>query len=135
MDKSIFIIDDYSINLLIAKLTIKQHGFFEKITTYSEAQLALDYVINNQNNHAILPDVILLDLNMPVMDGWEFLDALEELASKLVNEVDIYILSSSLDLRDIQRSKKYVSVNGFLSKPLTTEMLENIMKTSLKTAG
>ena len=132
MDKSIFVIDDYSISLVTANQAIKQHGFFGKITTYSEAQLALDYLINNQNNPAVLPNVILLDLNMPIMNGWEFLEALEELAPNLINLIDIYILSSSVDPGDIQRSKKYTSVNGFLSKPLAQNMLQNMMKTGLK---
>ncbi len=135
MDKQILVIDDYSINLLIAKLTIKQHGFFDTVTTYSEAQIALDFILNNQDRKSALPDVVLLDLNMPVMSGWDFLDAFEELAPNLMNEIDIYILSSSLDSRDIERSEKYSSVNGFFSKPITQEMLAQMMKASLKTAG
>lgn len=133
MDKSIFVIDDYPLNLITANHTIKQHGFFGKITAYSEAQLALDYLINNKHNPAVLPNVILLDLNMPIMNGWEFIEALEELAPNLIGTIDIYILSSSVDPGDIKRSKEYTSVNGFLSKPLARTMLHNMMKTGLKT--
>jgi CheY-like chemotaxis protein len=134
MSKRILVIDDYTTNLLIAKLTINQQGFFQ-IISYSEAQLALDFLLNNQQNKSALPDVLLLDLSMPVMSGWEFLDSFEELAPSLIKEIDIYILSSSSDLADIRRSRTYSSVNGFYTKPLTQEMLQQIMKNSLKTTG
>ncbi|MEJ6979645.1 response regulator [Pedobacter sp. P351] len=135
MNKSIFVIDDYLINLLIAKIIIKNHGFFETITPYLEAQKALEDIIHNQSSKLMLPDVILLDLNMPVMDGWNFLDRYKEISPSLGKCIDIYILSSSTDIREIQRSKQYTAVNGFLSKPLTKEMLEDIMISNLATAS
>jgi len=134
MSKRILVIDDYTTNLLIAKLTINQQGFFQ-IISYSEAQLALDFLLNNQQNKSALPDVLLLDLSMPVMSGWEFLDSFEELAPSLIKEIDIYILSSSSASEDIRRSKTYNSVNDFYTKPLTQGMLQQIMKNCLKTTG
>ena len=135
MNTNIFVIDDYSINLKIAEFIIRDHGYFDVITTYLEAQNALEYIVSQRNNKALLPDVILLDLNMPVMDGWQFLDRYKEVVSSLSKSIDIYILSSSIDVREIQRSKQYESVRGFLTKPLSTEMIENIMVTGLATAS
>lgn len=133
MNKSIFVIDDNSINLMIAEIIIKNQNFFETVTSYAEAQKALVDIFGNRKDKTLLPDVILLDLNMPVMDGWQFLDKYEEIRPSLPKDIDIYILSSSIDVRDIQRSKQYHSVKSFLSKPLKMEMLEDI--TSSATAG
>ena len=135
MDKSIFVIDDYSINLKVAQMTIKRHGFFVTITTYSEAQFALEDLVNHRNNKTLLPDVILLDLHMPVMNGWEFLDKFKEISPCLAKDIEIYILSSSVDIREIQRSKQYSSVNDFLSKPLSIEMMHEIMTVNQATAS
>ncbi|MEJ6982554.1 response regulator [Pedobacter sp. P351] len=129
----IFVIDDCPLNLVLAKIIIKKHGFFTA-TCFSEAQLALDYIACNQNDSINLPDVILLDLNMPVMDGWQFLAKFEE-QLPLVKVIGVYMLSSSTDLRDVQRAKQYQSVKEFFTKPLSTEMLNEIMISSLATAS
>ena len=131
MGKSIFVIDDYPINLLIAKNIIKHQGFFDIMIPYSEAHLALEYIVNHKDDKKSLPDVILLDLNMPVMDGWQFLNEFEELFPTLIRDIDIYILSSSMNVLEIKRSKQYQSVNGFLSKPLTLEMIQDVMTTNI----
>ena len=135
MNNNIIIIDDYSINLKVAQMIIKQYGFFENITLFSEAKLALEYLINHQKSKTSVPNIILLDLNMPVMDGWQFLNEFENLPSSLTKEIKIYILSSSTDIRDIQRSRQYISVKGFFSKPLIPEMLHDIRNANLSNAG
>lgn len=135
MGKSIFVIDDYSINLFIAQMVIEDHGFFDKVTTFSQAEEALDFLVQNQNDQDTLPNVILLDLNMPVMNGWQFLDKFEKLLPCLIRQIDIYILSSSMDNRDVDRAHRYVSVNKFLSKPLCPEMLQDIMTTYISSAS
>ena len=135
MSKSIYVIDDYLINLMVAKMIIKHHGFFDKITLYSEAQKALEDLVGNRDNKMLLPDVILLDIHMPVMNGWQFLDEFEMINPCFVKDIEIYILSSSTDIAEIRRSRQYKSVNGFLSKPLEAEMLENMLTTRLPNAS
>ncbi|MBC8053994.1 MAG: response regulator [Sphingobacteriaceae bacterium] len=135
MSKSIFVIDDYLINLKVAEMIIKHHGFFDSITTFEEAQLALDFLISEQKNDQSLPDVILLDLSMPVMDGWQFLDKFEELAPLLNKRIDIYILSSSTDIRDKMRANRYPTVKDYFTKPISEEMLQDIRATILAYAS
>jgi CheY-like chemotaxis protein len=122
----IFIIDDYPINLRVAELIVRSNKQFEQITTYEHADSALRDLINNCDDLNYLPDLIFLDLNMPVMDGWQFIEKFEEIYSSLKKDVKIIILTSSTDQHDIQRSKQYSVVKGFYSKPLTTEMLLDI---------
>lgn len=124
MDSSICIIDDYHMNVILARMVIKQEGSFNKITSFLEAEEALDQLIANQHNVEALPDVILLDLNMPFMDGWQFLDRFQEISDLLQKQISVYILSSSIDERDIQRSKEYTCVKDFFSKPLRPAMLK-----------
>ena len=69
----VFIIDDDPIHQRIAQIMIAKHELFDEYSSYTEAELALDYLKENINNNIGLPDVILLDLNMPVVDGWDFL--------------------------------------------------------------
>lgn len=73
-----------------------------------------------------IPDVILLDLNMPVMDGFDFLEAFKNLG--LPHSVDIYILSSSIDQKDIEHCMQYDAVKGYFSKPLRKDQIERILK-------
>ena len=131
MNKGIIVIDDYSINLKVAQIVIKHNGFFKNIALFSEAELALEYLINHQNDKLNLPGFILLDLNMPVMDEWQFLDEFEKLLPLLIGEISIYILSSSTDVHDINRSKQYKSIRGFFTKPLIPEMLSEIRTKNL----
>ncbi|MBI2419991.1 MAG: response regulator [Ignavibacteriales bacterium] len=75
-----------------------------------------------------LPDLIFLDLNMPVMDGWQFLDEFTALSDLFAKKIPIYIVSSSIAAEDILRAKSYEVVNEYIVKPVTKEMLINILE-------
>ncbi|MDF3077148.1 MAG: response regulator [Sphingobacteriaceae bacterium] len=126
MSRSIFIVDDYPINLKIGEMFIKKHGFFDKISTYLDAEEALNYLTIHMNNEALLPDVILLDLDMPLMDGWQFLDRFEDIMHFLAKNVEIFILSATIDYYERQRAKRYPSIKGILPKPLEIDSLHDI---------
>lgn len=122
----VFIIDDDPIHQRIAQIMISKHNLFDEYFSYTEAQKALDFLQENKKNEETLPDVILLDLNMPVIDGWDFLDTFETLIKEFKKGIRVFIVSSSVDEKDVLRSKTYVAVKGFISKPLSPDIIRSI---------
>jgi CheY-like chemotaxis protein len=96
----IFIVDDDPIHQQIANIMIRRQGIGENVKTFSDAQDTLDYLKKHQHEPDLLPDLILLDLNMPVMDGWEFLKDYAGFYENLSKEIGIFVLTSSIDDKD-----------------------------------
>ncbi|MEM9674463.1 MAG: response regulator [Cyclobacteriaceae bacterium] len=118
----VFIIDDNQIDLLISrKLLLKNKADLE-VQEYVQAQQALSDITERRSDN---PDVILLDLNMPEMDGWEFLEALK--GAEVQSNLKVYVLTSSLDDRDRTKAKDYEVVAGYLTKPLNDVAIQNIL--------
>ncbi len=122
----IFIVDDDPIHQQIAKIMIERQGISNNIRVFSDAQEVLDYFRENTNVADALPDLILLDLNMPVMDGWEFLDEYAGFQTSLPKEVKIFVLTSSIDEKDKERVRSYKFVSGYLTKPLSKEIISHL---------
>jgi two-component system, chemotaxis family, chemotaxis protein CheY len=123
---SALIIDDDPIQLRIAELLLKKYGSFTS-STYLSAGMALDYLKKYHNDAHLLPDVIFIDLHMPKTDGWEFLNIYESIRPNLCKSIRVFIVTSSIDVRDHNRSFNYSFVNGFISKPVTSEKLGDIV--------
>ena len=123
----VFIIDDDPIHQRIAQIMITKHQLYSEFVSYTEAGKALEFLNTNHNVLELLPDVILLDLNMPVVDGWDFLDAYEKIKDNFTKEIKIFIVSSSVDEKDISRSQSYSSVKGFFSKPLSPDVIRQTL--------
>ena len=120
----ILCVDDDPITLMLCKKVIIKAAFSKTIITAKNGEEALEYfnsILNKEKDH--LPQLIFLDLNMPVMDGWEFLDNFNTNKYSEVNSTKIVVLSSTIDPEDLQKSKNYPMVIDFLSKPITTNML------------
>lgn len=128
VDKKInlLVIDDDDINIFIIKKIVEKTGFDIEMSAKGNGQQAVDYLQDCLKNNKTLPDLILIDINMPVMNGWEFVEAYTTLG--ITKEVDLYILSSSVYENDIEKTKSYVSVKGFISKPLSMERLTELLK-------
>lgn len=129
MNKSIHSIlivdDDYATNKY-NKIIIEEAGFTGEVWEANNGAQALKILKDIPN---FLLDVILLDLNMPVTNGWEFLDALQEPGYPDLSNTVIYILSASRNPDDIERARQYDIVKGFISKPLeVSEVIEKIIK-------
>jgi len=126
-NKTICIIDDEDINQFIVKTIIKNIDTEIKILSYNngeDAILALNELIIADEN---MPDIILLDINMPVMNGWEFLDEFIKIKSQISKNIDIYIVSSSSAPEDKNKAKTYKEINGYLCRPIEPIILKDII--------
>ena len=108
-------------------MVITKASFSKEVVTAKNGADALKYFDTLKPNTTInTPKLIFLDLNMPVMDGWEFLDIFSTEEYKYYHNTKIIILSSTIDPEDLKKSKKYPMVIDFLSKPISKEMLEYV---------
>lgn len=134
----VLIIDDDEINNFIAAKLIDKLPPKAKVTTCLNGELGLAYLKNCLLNPGELPDIIFLDLNMPDMNGWEFLDVYENSIKPSLNKnIIINIITSSVYNNDMVKSTTYNSVNRFVSKPLNTEVLRELFGqiNSMRTAS
>ncbi|TBW30134.1 response regulator [Gramella sp. KN1008] len=123
MRKGIWIIDDDEIYQRIIRKLVDRAGVFGRAYYYMNAADALEDLKNNESR---LPDVILLDINMPEMDGWQFLELLQNSFSALFKKCRIYIVTSSIAYSDLEKKEEFPGLAGFLSKPLRVEQLVEI---------
>ncbi|MFM2368337.1 MAG: hypothetical protein RL619_637 [Bacteroidota bacterium] len=121
--KVIWVIDDDIIYQIIVNKIIKKSEMFSAISKFKNGKDAIDDLQKSLENTELLPDIILLDINMPIMDGWEFMDEMGLLKSQINKQINIYIVSSSIAIEDKNKSKTYPDILGYLSKPITTEDL------------
>ena len=122
----VYIIEDDLITSKITELHLHQHGGFGKVKKFKNGQPALDALLDAAAQPAQLPDLILLDLNMPVMDGWEFLDAFT--AHSWRKPVAVCVLTSSIQPEDIEKARTYKEVKGYFSKPVDNRLLDRVVQ-------
>lgn len=121
-NKLTYIIDDDKLTVKLISILVSKNKFCEEIQSFDNAQHAIDKLKQNASNNGVLPDAILLDLNMPVMDGWQFLD--EFMLLPIKKEISIFIMTSSIDPVDIEMAKKYKIVKDYVEKPITSKKLD-----------
>jgi len=120
-----FIIDDDNIIHFLTTHTLKAANYPGNITSFLSAREALECLLPNILVN--VPQVIFLDLNMPEMNGWEFLAALAPYKYQLLNQCRIYILTSSLDMADIAMSEECELVGGYINKPLDQTSIKQVL--------
>ena len=124
----VYLIDDDEINNFICINILKKIDFSSDVVAFesgSEALEALTSVIDgNEQDH--IPDVIFLDINMPIMNGWDFLEEYKKIKGKLNKDVSLFMLSSSIYQADVEKSKQYSEVLDFVTKPLNVDVLNDI---------
>ena len=122
----IVIIDDDPIDHFLMQHVMQDAHYFDKTTYTMDGALVLDYIEANQGLPEALPDVILLDLNMPNFSGWDFLERYSEITASLKKEIKVYILTSSVRPADRERSGQYPFIKAFISKPLDEDIIDRI---------
>lgn len=119
------IIDDDPIFIFGAKRIMKLANFCNSFMIFKNGKEAIEKLKPIMLSEENIPDIILLDLNMPVMDGWQFLD--EFIKINVERKVTIYIMSSSIDPVDKKRAENYKNITNFIVKPISNDALETIM--------
>lgn len=130
MIKKVLCVDDDTISLTISQLLLKRTGFAQEVHTAIDGSEALEYFerlfAEEADPVAAAPELILLDINMPVMNGWEFLQEYNPRFRDKLTNTHIVILSSTIDPEDFALAKQYPVVAQFISKPLSVENLEEL---------
>lgn len=125
------IIDDDKIYVNLVKKIIEIKKLSENLIIFKNGKEALDYfkdIMENVTDEDKLPDIIFLDLNMPVMDGWEFLNEFIKIKNNLNKKITLYVVSSSIDPRDLERAKSFNLVTDYLIKPIELKKFEKIFE-------
>ncbi|TGL35713.1 response regulator [Leptospira perdikensis] len=123
MTPKICVIDDDKIYQFTTKKIISNAGIKGDVLVFSDAENALDFFHTEVQNKDQLPDIIFLDINMPFMDGWQFLDAFEKIRPQFPKSIEVFLVSSSVDIADTDRAAKIPIISGYIFKPFTKEKL------------
>ena len=121
----ILLVEDEPTTNFLHKILIQNTDCAKQTISKENGQEALDYLLNP---NSVTPDIIFLDINMPVMNGWEFLDEYAHIDEEKKAKIVIIMLSTSLNPADYQRAIEMEMVNGFQNKPLSAETLKEILQ-------
>lgn len=126
--KNLTLVDDDEIFVFLTTKMLQQSKLVDLIKIFENGHDALVYLKENIGDIEVLPDIILLDLSMPIMDGWQFLDEFVKINPVIGKKIIIYICSSSISPDDVIRAKSISAVSDFIIKPMTKEKLVEMLK-------
>jgi len=131
MEKSIpcvLLIDDDKATNFFNQRVVTKHDSFDSVNTVHSGKAALEYLTKVKNELALKPDLIFLDINMPAMNGWEFLIEFAKLDESTTRGIKVILLSTSSNPDDVNESIKNHAVDDFINKPLSLQLLDNVVE-------
>jgi CheY-like chemotaxis protein len=130
--KNILLIDDDPVFVYLMRRIINSTSYTCEINEFTDGELAINYLNGIRDKNELLPDLIFLDLSMPVMDGWEFLKEYSQLRPAIKKDITLFIVSSSISPKEVERAKTFRAVSDFLIKPLgkakVIEIIDNLIE-------
>ena len=136
MLNKVLFIDDDSVALMLNRKLVEKALFAKETVTALNGKLAMDYyltLLEQPQQENCCPQIVFLDLNMPVMDGWDFMEEFSRSIFPHFNQTKMVVLSSSINPADLERTRKYPMVIEFIAKPVTIEILQRLEKELNKT--
>lgn len=121
--KTLALVDDDAVFVYLTKIAIEETNLVDLIKVFENGLEAITFLEENKDNLAVLPEVILLDLSMPIMNGWQFLEEFVMLNPSIGKKITIYVCSSSISPDDVNKAKSISEVTDFIVKPITKEKL------------
>lgn len=127
---SVVLIDDNEVDNMIHQKLLENSGFAKYVYTYTSGKSALEFFKNLDRNEDfpenLIPRVIFLDINMPIMSGFSFIEALQKLSPRVTKGIKIVLLTQSANPLDMQQAKKSKMVQDYLVKPLSAALIEAV---------
>ncbi len=124
MEKSVVcLIDDDEIYQYIFRRQLELSHPLSQVHIFPNGKKGFEYLVSSLKNPSTIPEYIFLDINMPIMDGWQFLEEFSALEQKLTKRINIYLVTSSIDERDIAKANKIEHVKEYLVKPISEDKI------------
>lgn len=121
------IVDDDQVFQLTTQVHFNKINSDGELYFFKNGKELIDHLEENKSDVEQLPDVILLDLKMPIMNGWDFIERFLPLREEFAKDINLYILTSSIDQKDKERAKKISAVRKYIEKPIGTSKIEQII--------
>ncbi len=125
---TILFIDDDKVTNFYNRKIVNKYKKVKNVISVDSGKSALEYLLNAETNASSIPDLIFLDINMPGMSGWEFIEEYKKIDPKITKNIKVILLTTSSNNEDYERSKQIEIIDGYINKPLSVNLLEEIVK-------
>ncbi|MEN7549659.1 response regulator [Rapidithrix thailandica] len=122
------VVDDNEVVHFIIDEIVKKYQLAKRLLPFLDGESAIEFFKTACEEQEALPDLLLLDINLPGLDGWDFLEEFAKIQSNLKKELTIYMLSSSINEQDMEKAAYNPFVSGYVTKPVTAEKLKNLLE-------
>jgi len=123
------VVDDDSSYQFLTSRTIRSIGHTDVILQFYDGSEAIHYLSQYADDPLQLPDLLLLDINMPRVDGWMFLDEFSTIKNRIAKKIQIIMVSSSIDSRDVARARENTNILDYVMKPVSAEKFRELLNT------